>query len=501
MVFVLDTNRIPLDPCHPARARELLRTQRAAVFKRTPFTIILKEREGGVTAPHELKLDPGSKTTGIAIVQGGTDRVVFAAELGHRGDRIRAALQSRAAVRRGRRARNTRYRQARFLNRRRAEGWLPPSLQHRVLTTMTWVNRLQRLIPVTGISIEDVRFDTQKMENPEISGVEYQQGTLMGDTIREYLLDKWGRRCVYCGATGCRLEVEHIIPKVRGGPNLVWNLTISCRPCNQRKGDQTAAEFGFPDLEAKGHRTYADAAAVNSTRNALVRALDSTGLPLTKGSGAETKYNRRRLGVSKSHWGDAACVGAKTPDRLDVSLVSSVLAIKAYGHGHRKVCITDKYGYPASYRSPYRRHYGFRTGDIVRARRGKWPQETTHVGRATVEASGAVKVATKSGVVYSSCGRLTLLVRADGYGYTLVRPGQEEAARVIAEAEDVADAAEVIADADMRRLPWGDQLQLFELEGAVVRRSPRVRPWKRAIVPIKNKGMNGKRTKQLRMAL
>jgi RRXRR protein len=87
VVFVLDRTKQPLDPCHEARARELLRNGRAAVFRRYPFTIIVKDREDGRVSSHRLKFDPGSKTNGIAIVQERTDRVVFAAELSAEWDR------------------------------------------------------------------------------------------------------------------------------------------------------------------------------------------------------------------------------------------------------------------------------------------------------------------------------------------------------------------------------------------------------------------------------
>ncbi|WP_438941499.1 RNA-guided endonuclease IscB [Moorena bouillonii] len=129
-VFVLDQDKKPLDPCHPARARELLKKGRAKVFKRYPFTIIMQDRsvDNSVTHPHRIKIDPGSKTTGIAVIQEQTGRVTGALEINHRGQNIKNSLESRRALRRGRRSRQTRYRKPRFLNRRRPEGWLPPSL-------------------------------------------------------------------------------------------------------------------------------------------------------------------------------------------------------------------------------------------------------------------------------------------------------------------------------------------------------------------------------------
>ncbi len=207
------------DPCHPARARKFLSSGRAKVFRRYPFTIIMLqlEVEKCVTHPHRLKIDPGAKTTGIAILQ--DSRVVWAAELTHRGFQIRDSLTGRRQLRRGRRNRKTRYRKPRFFNRTRPSGWLAPSLAHRVQTTMTWVKKLIRYCPITDISTELVRFDAQKMQNPEISGVEYQQGELAGYEVREYLLEKWGRTCVYCGAKDTPLEIEHIQPKSKGGSN------------------------------------------------------------------------------------------------------------------------------------------------------------------------------------------------------------------------------------------------------------------------------------------
>jgi hypothetical protein len=155
-VFVLDTNKQPLDPVPPGQARRLLNLQQAAVYRRYPFTIILKYAVSDPQVqPAQLKIDPGSKTTGLAIVQG--DQVIWGAELTHRGQQIKNDLQSRRAIRRNRRNRKTRYRKPRFLNRKRTPGWLPPSRESRVKNIMTWVNRVRRYVPITGISQELVK--------------------------------------------------------------------------------------------------------------------------------------------------------------------------------------------------------------------------------------------------------------------------------------------------------------------------------------------------------
>ncbi|MEM6282908.1 MAG: RNA-guided endonuclease IscB, partial [Chloroflexota bacterium] len=154
-VFVVDKNKNPLMPCHPARARELMKKGRAAVFRKQPFTIIILDREGGETQDTQIKIDPGSKTSGIAIVgdfKRGL-RCIWATELTHRGATIRDNLLKRRILRRGRRGRKTRYRKPRFDNRTRPEGWLPPSLYSRVNNTSTWLNRLVKLCPVTHLAV------------------------------------------------------------------------------------------------------------------------------------------------------------------------------------------------------------------------------------------------------------------------------------------------------------------------------------------------------------
>jgi 5-methylcytosine-specific restriction endonuclease McrA len=247
-VFVLNKNQQPLDPCKPARARLLLKQGKAKVYRRYPFTIILTEEiTDSITHNHQLKIDPGAKTTGLAILQ--DNRVVWGAELTHRGFQIRDALTLRRQLRRSRRNRKTRYRKPRFLNRRKPEKWLPPSLMSRVHNILTWLKKLIGFCPITSISQELVRFDTQKMENPEISGTEYQQGTLYGYEVREYLLEKWNRKCAYCGATDTQLEIEHIKPKSKGGSDRVSNLAIACHDCNQAKGNLEIEQFLSGNLD------------------------------------------------------------------------------------------------------------------------------------------------------------------------------------------------------------------------------------------------------------
>ncbi|KPQ40131.1 MAG: Restriction endonuclease [Phormidium sp. OSCR] len=418
-VFVLDTNRKPLTPCQPGVARSLLNAGKASVFRRYPFTIILNKEVDANPEPLELKLDPGSKVSGMALKQG--NRIIFAAELQHRGQQIVEALQSRRQLRRSRRNRKTRYRPARFLNRTRPQGWLAPSLQHRVDTLMTWVNRFRRLAPVGRITQELVRFDLQLMENPDISGVEYQQGALQGYEVREYLLEKWDRTCAYCGVPHVPLEVEHIQPQSKGGSDRVSNLTIACHSCNQAKGNGDIRDFlsGQPDvlsrLLGQAKSPLKDAAAVNSTRWALFKALKATGLRVTTGTGGQTKFNRLRLNLPKAHWLDAACVG--DVKSLEV-MTSKPLLIIAKGHGTRQMCGTDKYGFPTRHRSRIQVHKGFRTGNIVAATVTEGKKIGSYVGRVLCRASGRFDITTASvrvaGISHKYCKPIH---RKDGYAY------------------------------------------------------------------------------------
>jgi 5-methylcytosine-specific restriction endonuclease McrA len=389
-VFVLDNDRRPLSPVHPGTARRWLTLGKAAVFRRCPFTLILNEiLPPRPVEPVRVKIDPGSKTTGLAAVNDATGQVVWAAELAHRGQAIRKALSDRRAVRRKRRQRKTRYRAARFDNRCRREGWLPPSLLSRVHHILTWVGRLRRLCPIAAISLELVRFDTQLLEQPGITGVEDQQGTLAGCEVREFLLEQWGRRCAYCHKAGVPPQVEHIVPRARGGSDRVSNLTLACERCNRKKGTRDAAEFGHPEVQVQAKRPLKDAAAMNATRWALFRRLQATGLPVEVGTGGRTKWNRTTRQLPKTHWVDAACVGASTPEVLRVQGIVP-LVVTATGWQSRQMCLMDDHGFPRTRAKQQSRVRGFRTGDMVRAVVPVGTKAGTLVGRVAVRSTRQV---------------------------------------------------------------------------------------------------------------
>lgn len=352
-------------PCTEKRARKLLDAGRARVHRTFPFAIRLVDRtlKSCELQPLRLSLDLGSKVTGVAVCR--VDKgdapdapvihIAFLMELVHRGQAIRDALLKRAQLRRGRRGRNARHRAPRSNNRTRAKGWLAPSLQHRVDTTMSWVDRLRRLAPVTELAQELVRFDMQAMqaeqEGRAMEGVEYQRGTLAGYELGEYLLVKWERRCAYCDAENVPLEKDHIVARSRGGSDRVSNLTLACRPCNQRKGNRDIGEFLVRDPQrlrrilAQAKAPLKDAAAVNSTRWALFERLKGSGLRVETASGGRTKFNRTRLGIPKTHALDATCVGAIGDVRRPAQ---PTLQVKCTGRGSRCRTRVNASGFPAA---------------------------------------------------------------------------------------------------------------------------------------------------------
>lgn len=415
--FVLNPDKSPLMPCTAKRARKLLEAGRAAVWRRYPFTIILKGRSARQSQPLALKLDPGSKTTGMALVLDGKNgkRCIWGAELTGRGMAIKLRLLARRALRGSRRNRKLRHRPARFLNRVKPARWLPPSLMHRVLTIRSWAARLNRFTPLDSFALELVSFDAQRIDNPGVLGVEYTRGTLYGTEVRAYLLSKWDGRCAYCGGKG--EEVEHLLPRSRGGTNRVSNLALSCRACNEAKGSRGVDEFlaGRPAvlkrIQSQQRASLHDAAAVNATKSRLLEELHRFGHPVETGSGAQTSFNRTQQGYDKAHWIDAACVG-ESGAAVAVHPLKPLL-IKCMGRGNRQMCGTDKYGFPIRHRTRQKVMHGFQTGDMVQADLPAGRYAGIHTGRIAVRARPSFRLGTFD--VHPKY--LSVLQRGDGYSY------------------------------------------------------------------------------------
>lgn len=438
LVFVLDRKKKPLMPCSEKQARKLLEEGKAVVHRLVPFVIRLKDRElrESLCQKLRLKIDPGYEVTGISVVRVAENKevVVLLIEVHHRMD-VSDALKERSTHRRSRRSRKTRYREPRFDNRRRVEGWLPPSVDARIRETLSVVEKLCRWLPVAEVVVESAKFDTQKMQDPEISGVEYQRGTLFGYELREYLLEKFGRRCAYCGKEGIPLEVEHVVPRSRGGSNRASNLALACRECNEAKGNKLPDEWLD---ELKKSKRSADkkraenlervlnqikeplkgAAYMNATRYALAEKLKALGVPVFQNTAAQTKYNRARFNLPKTHYYDACCVGEASGD-LEIA-VKYVLIFRAIGRGTRKMVNLDGNGFPRGHRARRKLYYGFMTGDLVVAEAPRGRYAGRHVGHIAVRASGCFDLKDISG--HRICQGVSwrhfkLLQRFDGWRY------------------------------------------------------------------------------------
>jgi hypothetical protein len=241
------------------------------------------------------------------------------------------------------------------------------------------------------------------------------------EELHDYLLEKWDRKCSYCGVKGVPLQIEHIQPRAKGGSDRIANLCLACEPCNLKKGTQEIQDFlkGNPDLlkriQAQAKRPLKDATAVNSTRWKLFETLKSTGLAITTGSGGQTKFNRVRLGLPKEHWIDAACVG-----EVDQLLLRTLqpLRAKATGHGTRQMAGLNKFGFPVRHRTRTKFVQGFQTGDIVKAVVTKGSKIGVYVGRVAVRSTGSFNISTVNGLIqginHKYCSRV---FNKDGYAY------------------------------------------------------------------------------------
>ncbi len=345
-VCVLNMRGQPLMPTTPKRARKLLKTGKAKVVKRVPFTIHLSYATGETKQPIRLGIDTGSSHVGFSAVS--AKKELIAGKIEPRND-ISEKLTERKQYRRNRRNK-LRYREPRFNNRSRTEKY-SPSIKQKLNTCINFVNNLVKILPITSVNVEVASFDTQKMQNPEIFGIEYQQGELQGYEIREYLLEKYNRTCSYCRKTNVPLEVEHIIPKSRGGSDRVSNLTISCHKCNQKKGNKTAEEFGHPEIQKQAKEPLKSTAFMNTVRREIVNILkcDCT-------YGYITKHDRIKLGIDKSHVNDAFVIAGGT---------NQTRTIPYYGKQTRRnnrSLQTNRVGFKPSIR---RKRYKFQPSDIV----------------------------------------------------------------------------------------------------------------------------------------
>lgn len=300
----------------------------------------------------QLNIDPGAKATGLAVVSDGRQgrKAHALIELQHRGTRIRNKMDRRRSFRRGRRSR-IRNRKPRFDNRSRPSGWLPPSMLTRLANTETWTKRLTALFPITQVRVETARFDTQLLQDSEVSGKDYQQGELAGWQVRSYVFHRDGHRCAYCGnAKAERYELDHIVPRSRGGTNRVSNLVVACRECNIIKGNQPVEHVlarkpvRLAAINRIRKKRLADASQMNIIIPELIRRIEQMGLSISTHDAYTTSWTRNMLGIVKTHVNDALCIGA--PASLEYVPGRKTL-VRAAGHGDRQMLKPpDRHGNP-----------------------------------------------------------------------------------------------------------------------------------------------------------
>ena len=372
-VCVLDQNGKPLMPTtRLGKVYRLLKTQKAHIVSYEPFTIQLDyEPDTHIIQPLTLGVDSGAIHSGYSVAN--EHREYYSAEVIAR-DNISKKLSNKRMYRKQRRSRKTRYRKPRFKNRKnKKKGWLPPSLEQKVAVQLNEIDHLHHYFPIENIIVEVAEFNIQKIKDPNISGIEYQQGTLYGYNIRNYLLEKHGRKCFYCGKTVSDFEVEHMIPKIRGGSDRIDNLTLSCHDCNQKKDTLTAEEFIKQTLPAKKAATklkqlpnekhlFKYMTYMNATRWSLYNAIDEKYTNVTMTYGYITKYNRIKAGLPKTHHIDAKCI---TGFATVPSMGQTVVKIKMRRHNRQLHQATFSKGHVRKIGNLPTVVFGFQLYDIV----------------------------------------------------------------------------------------------------------------------------------------
>ena len=420
MVLVIDKHKKPCNTISNAYARRLLFKKQAVIHKRFPFTIRLKN-DNAVSKDrnYTVKIDPGSKHTGVAITDD-KDSVVMLAEIEHRGHLIKRNLGKRKSLRRSRRHRKTRYRPARFLNRTKPKGWIAPSVKSRADNVINFIKKYKKLININKVMIENVSFDLAQMSSDtKLYGVKYQRGPLYDTNLKNFVFSKTNGRCSYCGAKAT--EIDHIVPRAQGGTNSTFNLTPTCKSCNKLKGKLSLKDFGklvgknFSKLEPK--KLPKDAAIVQLARNYMFKEAIKLVPDTTTHDAWLTKYNRDQLGLPKQHYYDALSVG-EVPSKFNL-LTDKILLISAKGRGSRQMCRVDKYGFPRAKPKGSKTVKGFQTGDMVKAVVTKGSKQGEYLGKVAVRSKGSFDIQTKTktieGIWYKYCH---IVQRGDGYLYS-----------------------------------------------------------------------------------
>ena len=315
MVYVLNNNGQPLMPTQRyGHVRRMLKSGKATVVKRCPFTIRLMYGSATHTQPISLGIDAGSKVIGISTTT--ENKVLYESEVTLRND-IVDLLSTRRECRSARRNRKTRYRQPRFNNRvhSKNKGWLAPSVQQKVDTHLTSVHKVCQILPISKIIVETASFDTQQLKADienlgKLEGTDYQQGDQLGFwNVRENVLWRDGHTCQCCkGKSKDKiLNVHHIESRKTGG-NAPNNLVTLCETCH------TAYHQGKIKLPASIKRgaIFKDTTFMGIMRwafyNKVKEIYAPQGIEVHMTYGYITKNTRIRNGLEKTHYIDARCI-------------------------------------------------------------------------------------------------------------------------------------------------------------------------------------------------
>lgn len=303
MVYVINKQGQALMPTERfGKVRRLLKNSLAHVVCRIPFTIQLDYDTTDYTQPVSLGVDAGSKHIGISATT--SEKELYAADVELRND-IVDKLSTRRELRRTRRSR-LRYRKARFNNRvsSKRKGWLAPSVENKIQTHLTVVEKIHKFLPITNIVVETAAFDIQKINNPSISGSEYQQGEQLDFfNVREYVLFRDNHTCQHCkGKSKDKvLNVHHIESRKTGGdsPN---NLITLCETCHK------AYHRGEFELNVKRGKSFRDAAFMGIMRWSFYDRLKNIYPNVSMTFGYITKNARITNNLPKEHYVDARCI-------------------------------------------------------------------------------------------------------------------------------------------------------------------------------------------------
>lgn len=300
MVYVQDIDGKPMMPTtRHGKVRRLLKANKATVVNLCPFTIQLTYKSTDHKQPVTLGIDAGAKHIGFSATI--EKEELFACETILRTD-IVDLLSTRSQNRRTRRSR-LRYRKPKFNNRvfSKKKGWVAPSVKQRIDSHLNEVNEIHKILPITKIVIEAAQFDTHKMKNPNISGIDYQNGEQLGFwNVREYVLFRDGHKCSYCKGKSkdLILNIHHIESRKTGGDS-PSNLITLCETCHKEY------HKGNIDLKVRRGKSLCGAAIMGIMKWRLYDELKSRYSNVSMTFGYITKYNRIKYGIEKSHTSDA----------------------------------------------------------------------------------------------------------------------------------------------------------------------------------------------------